>query len=102
MNFIHVPDNVKQITCMKLSPQKVATGKPRYLLVAEQHKASASCFISVYDLNEAVYVAQKMHNITELTEGRGNAIVNGTSVNLHSNNTVAATVNTSQAAAGAT
>ena len=71
MNFIMIPDHVKQITCMKLSPNK------RHLLVAEQHKDDPSCFLSVYDLKEACLVAQKVHNITELSEGRGNAIVNG-------------------------
>ena len=84
MNFIMIPDHVKQITCMKLSPNK------RFLLVAEQHKDDPSCFLSVYDLKEACLVAQKVHNITELSEGRGNAIVNGQSVNLYSNNNQAA------------
>lgn len=80
MNFIMIPEHVKQITCMKLCPKK------QFLLVAEQHKDDPNCYLSVYNITEACLVAQKVHNITELSEGRGNAIVNGQSVNLHSNN----------------
>ena len=56
---------------MKLSPNK------RYLLLAEQRKNDTCCYLSVYDLKEACYIAQKIHNITDLAEGRGNTYVNG-------------------------
>ena len=69
MSFIMMPENVQQITCMKLSPNK------RFLLVAEQHKDNACCFISVYDLKEASLVAMKVHNISELIEGRNHVHV---------------------------
>ena len=75
MNFIMIPEHVQQITCMKLSPNK------RFLLVAEQHKTNPDCFISVYDMKEACLVAMKQHNITEMSEGRGNLFINGQSVN---------------------
>ena len=87
MNFIMVPDNVKQITAMKLSPNK---NNSQYLILAEQHKDNPGCFISVYNMKESCYVASKVHNITELSEGKGNAIINGVSVNLNSNNNQAA------------
>lgn len=80
MNFIMIPEHVKQITCMKLSPSK------RYLLVAEQHKNNLSCFLTVYDLKDC-HVAKNIHNITELSEGHGNVYINGQSVNQHSTNT---------------
>ncbi len=54
---------------MKLSPNK------KYVLVAEQHKDNTSCFISVYDMKDASLVAMKMHNITELIEGRNHVHV---------------------------
>ena len=60
---------------MKLSPNK------RYLLLAEQRKNDKNCYLSIYDLKEACYVAQKVHNVTELSEGRGNTYVNGQSLN---------------------
>lgn len=59
---------------MKLSPNK------RFLVIAEQHVNSQSCFLSVYDMKETCLVAFKHHNITELTEGRGNLFVGGQSV----------------------
>ena len=36
---------------MKLSPNK------RYLLLAEQRKNDSDCYLSVYDLKEACYIA---------------------------------------------
>lgn len=100
---------------MKLSPvMKLPTNKDKneysqFLVVAEQHSDNPGCFISVYSLKKAsnetqkYFVAQKVHNITELSEGRGNAIVNGNSVNINSNNNqTTSAINTSgnQAAAG--
>jgi len=79
-----MPEKVKQITQMKLSPDK------KQLLVAEQQKHNRNAYISVYEtqdkLNTACYFSNKVYNITELSEGRGNLFVNGQSVNQHSNN----------------
>ena len=92
MNFIMISENVKQITCMKLAPNR------RSLLVAEQHKDGSGCFLAVYDVKD--YVAQKMYNISELAEGRGNTIINGQSVNLNSKNNDEAATGPIQAADG--
>ena len=48
MNFITQPDDVKQITAMRMNNNQ------KYLVVCEQRKRDPnSCFISVYDLRTA-------------------------------------------------
>lgn len=71
MNFIMMPEHVKQITCMKLSPSK------KFLIVAEQHKNNHSCYISVYDMKDNCFYAHKHYNVSELIDGRGNTYLPG-------------------------
>ena len=73
INFITMPDQLKQITCMKLSPNK------RFLVLAEQRKNETGCYLSIYDMKEPCYVVHKVHNISEMCEGRGNVYINGMS-----------------------
>ena len=73
-----IPDNVEQITCIKLGPNK------RFLHIGEKHKDDPGCYLTVYDLNEACPVPYKQHNVSMLADGRGNTIVNGISQNFGS------------------
>ena len=67
MIFITQPDFVKQITTMRLTPNK------KYLIVAEQHVKDPSCFISVYDLKntEAPRLLKPHINVTEMAKDMG-------------------------------
>lgn len=90
-----MPDQLKQITCMKLSPNK------RWLVLAEQRKSDSSCYLSIYDLKEPCYVVHKVHNITEMCEGRGNVYSAGQSMNNQATNGSATmSAGTGAAAAG--
>ena len=44
MKFIKQPDQVKEITSMKLSPNK------RFLAVCERHKNDSTSYITIYDI----------------------------------------------------
>ena len=69
-----MPEHVKQITYMKLLPNK------QHLIVAEEHKGNSDCYISVYDMSDSSHFAKYSHNITDLTEGRGNIYLAGQTV----------------------
>ena len=67
MTFITQPDYVKQITAMRLTPNK------KSLLVCEQHVKDPSCFISVYDLKntDAPRLVKPHINVTEMAKDMG-------------------------------
>ena len=67
MTFITQPDFVKQVTAMRLTPNK------KYLVVCEQHVKDPSCFISVYDLKnaEAPRMLKPHMNVTEMAKDMG-------------------------------
>ena len=65
MNFITQPDDVKQITAMRMNPNQ------KYLIVCEQRKRDLnSCFMSIYDLKtaETPKIYKPEINITEMTK----------------------------------
>ena len=67
MNFITQPDYVKQVTAMRLNPNK------KFLLVCEQHVKDPSCFLSVYDLKSIETPRMKTPhiNVTEMSRDMG-------------------------------
>lgn len=68
MNFITQPDDVKQITAMRMNQNQ------KYLIVCEQRKRDQnSCFLSVYDLKmaETPKIYRTEINITEMAKDVG-------------------------------
>ena len=67
MTFITQPDYVKQVTAMRLNPNK------KFLLVCEQHVKDPSCFLSVYDLKntETPRMLKPHINVTEMARDMG-------------------------------
>jgi hypothetical protein len=67
VNFLFIPDYVKQITCMKVSPNK------KHLVICEQHHTDPNqCFMSVYDMKNLKEIKNvKPHmNITQIAENK--------------------------------
>jgi len=64
MKFIRQPDIVKEITSLKLSPNK------RFLAVCERHKNDPSAYIAIYDIKTVfktqAYKERMRLNISDL------------------------------------
>jgi len=62
MKFIKQPDQVKEITSMKLSPNK------RFLAVCERHKNDSTSYITIYDI-KTVFKSQAFKERLRLNVG---------------------------------
>ena len=64
MKFIKQQDQIKEITCMCLSPNK------KFLAVCERHKNDQNAYISFYDMRGSGYKPHKQSvNIGEMVGG---------------------------------